>query len=490
MGARKSNDRFAVSLEGMRELHGSRPLWSLVKELVQNSWDEAPESTFCKVSVSQRIDGLVEITVLDDGPGFANIRDAYTLMGATKKRLDPNKRGRFNLGEKEIVSVADEARVETVGTTVEFPLSGGRREIRNSRERGTLIKLVMPERYASESKALADMLRRFRPTDCALFVNGEEVPKRPALASGEVTLPTVLQSAPGQPMRPTRRATKIETLAPAFGDDKGWLYEMGIPVQPTECGYDVDVFQKVPLSPNRDTVGDAYLRDIYAEVLNLSHKMMEKEDFAETWARQGIEDERVTEETVKRSIRERFGNMVVIRSGNRVADLEATEKGYEVLNPRGFSPEERDALRNKGGVITALDQMRADNSLPKMTARSAQSKVEKEWDAWVSKLARHAGVSVKVGFVWMPLIGMVGCCRENSRSPDMIFNLAHLDAAFLKGRGEEQVALVIHELGHALCEPGMAHGMAWGNSTALAGAKVALGMASDEANKTAVVAAD
>ena len=35
-------DRFAVSHEGMKELHADREPWRLCKELIQNVWDEAP----------------------------------------------------------------------------------------------------------------------------------------------------------------------------------------------------------------------------------------------------------------------------------------------------------------------------------------------------------------------------------------------------------------------------------------------------------------
>ena len=127
-----SLERLAVSTQGMRELHAGRPPWSLAKELVQNSWDEAPAATVCTITVEPLTKGRTEdrgrtvITVTDDGPGFRDIADAYTLMGPTPKRVNPTKRGRFNVGEKEIISVASEATIETVGRTVVFPSDGGR----------------------------------------------------------------------------------------------------------------------------------------------------------------------------------------------------------------------------------------------------------------------------------------------------------------------------------------------------------------------------
>lgn len=121
-----TKERFAVSAEGLRQLHAGRPPWTLVKELIQNAWDEAPDATRCDVTIKPRRAGTTVVTVEDDGPGFAEISDAWTLMAETPKRADPTKRGRFNLGEKEIIAVARSARIETAGTTVSFPPSGGR----------------------------------------------------------------------------------------------------------------------------------------------------------------------------------------------------------------------------------------------------------------------------------------------------------------------------------------------------------------------------
>ena len=43
----------------------------------------------------------------------------------------------------------------------------------------------------------------------------------------------------------------------------------------------MDVMQKVPMPPNRDTVAESYLRKIYTEVLNAMHDKMEREQFSE-----------------------------------------------------------------------------------------------------------------------------------------------------------------------------------------------------------------
>ena len=128
------------------------------------------------------------------------------------------------------------------------------------------------------------------PSSCRLIVNNQEVPRTEPVVSHEATLRTVLQNAPGEPMRNTARRTTLEIHQRRR--DTAWLYEMGIPVQEIDCAWDVDVQQKMPMPPNRDTVERAYLQDLYAEVLNATHQLMPGDEFAKTWIPTGIEDDR------------------------------------------------------------------------------------------------------------------------------------------------------------------------------------------------------
>ena len=130
---RKAPSRFEVDTRGMSQLHADRPPEHIIKELLQNAFDE--EVTNCDVRV-ENAPGGVMVQVQDNGPGFENIQDSYTLMGETRKRADPEKRGRFNLGEKEVISLARWARIRTVGWTVDFPEKGGREVRRNQKKRG------------------------------------------------------------------------------------------------------------------------------------------------------------------------------------------------------------------------------------------------------------------------------------------------------------------------------------------------------------------
>ena len=120
-----ATERIEVSLAGMRELHIGRRPAELIKELIQNAFDEDSASS-CIVKVEYAPGEGTKVVVTDNGAGFSDVKDVWTLLGTNPKRSLVNKRGRFNSGDKEVLSVALWAKLETVGFTVVFPKLGGR----------------------------------------------------------------------------------------------------------------------------------------------------------------------------------------------------------------------------------------------------------------------------------------------------------------------------------------------------------------------------
>ena len=59
---------------------------------------------------------------------------------------------------------------------------------------------------------------------------------------------------------------------------------------------------------------------------------MEPDDFGAAWIRTAIEDERVSDEAVKATTRQRDGNLVAMWSSNTDANMRAAEAGYQVVN--------------------------------------------------------------------------------------------------------------------------------------------------------------
>ena len=96
-------------------------------------------------------------------------------------------------------------------------------------------------------------------------------------------------------MRKKNRQTEIHFLEPAKAPDAegGWLYEMGIPVQRSGLPYDIDVMQKIPMPPNRDTVSNTYIQDIAAETLNTMCQEIPEQEMKRPWVSTALTDKRV-----------------------------------------------------------------------------------------------------------------------------------------------------------------------------------------------------
>ncbi len=123
MGARR--DWVDVDLDGMRKVLERRGKHFTIYELVQNAWDE--DVTKIEVSLTRPENGRSELVASDDSPeGFRNLTDAYTMYAESYKKADPEKRGAFNLGEKCVLALCDEASITTTTGRVTFDAQGRR----------------------------------------------------------------------------------------------------------------------------------------------------------------------------------------------------------------------------------------------------------------------------------------------------------------------------------------------------------------------------
>ena len=333
---------FEIDKGGLRQLMEGRDKAFILRELVQNAWDE-PGVTRCDVRLSP-VDGraLVEMDVEDDAPeGFYDIRHAFTLFGHTRKRADTGKRGRFNLGEKQVLALCESASIQTTKGTVFFAAGGERTRGRKRREAGSVFHGVMRMTRAE----LADCERAARmfipPDGIETTVNGSTVGHRVAMISVEATITTEHEDAEGQ-WRKTRRRTIIEVHEPREGE-RPMLYEMGLPVVELDAGdrYHYNVMQRVPLNSDRDNVSPAFLRDVRAEVMNVVAEDLTPEDAAEVWAREATESARIDEGAFKAVVEKRHGKKVVSFSpGDPEANAQASSRGYVVLSGGSMSGKE------------------------------------------------------------------------------------------------------------------------------------------------------
>lgn len=429
--------RFEVSTEGMKVLHMGREPWQLAKELVSNAWDEV--STTCEVSLESISPRKARLIVWDDGPGFAKINDAWTLWGHTPKRGKPDVRGRFNIGEKDILSVAEEATIVTSNHAIRFPKTGGRRITRATKQtKGTKVICVMPWGNRQVEDTIEKLKHLIVPDGITYKVNGEITNHRNPEMVIEAKLETVLQNSPLEPLKSTIRKTKLELYQ---ANCTRRLYEMGIPVQSIKCPYDVNVMQKVPLPPNRDVVKDSYLQDIYRIVLDNTIEQLDRNDSAEAWVRTAIEDKEIAPETVKEVMTKRYGDKVVLWSSDIRANERAQEHGYEVVHGRTLSSAERDAMQDIG-LSHSSD----------MFGLSVGHSEPFEPDSNMKRMAEYAkmlgkellGRSINIHFFKLPR-GEAAAVWDGT---GIGFNVSVLGRKWFNEIDESKTALILHELAH------------------------------------------
>ncbi len=275
-------------------------------------------------------------------------------------------------------------------------------------------------------------------------------------------------------MRRTQRKTGMHLLEPR-DPEQSWLYEMGIPIQPVETPWDVDVQQKVPMPPNRTEVPTRYLNAVYAEVANAGFGLLPDEEFGENWVKTAMNEERTSAGAVAATVHGRYGDRVLFTSNDADANMKASEEGYQLVNPRSLTPGERERFREDAQVQSAREVfgVRYDNR------EEFQAKPEHAgFIRWVRELGQACGLEVTVAFTRFTTgrrPNIAADCTADSEAPTVRFNRAVLDEEFFLPpyNRTEQLELVIHEFGHAIAGKGMEHGPQWGQGAAKAGARIA-----------------
>ena len=106
----------------------------------------------------------------------------------------------------------------------------------------------------------------------------------------------------------------------------------------------------------------------------------------------------------------------------------------------------------------------------------SEDRIKQAFAEWVKEIGALARMTVTPIFIHLPGTRIVATCSMNTNNPAMRFNTVKIDDEFFKGRGAQQVRLIIHELGHAMLNGEMEHGQQWGNGCARVGAAMALSL--------------
>jgi hypothetical protein len=351
------NSWFSVDKQGLAGLLAARGREWVAFELIANSWDE-PGVTRVELTLEPAPGrrGRTRLTVEDDAPdGFLDLADAHRLFGSTRKRSDPKSRGRFNLGEKLVLAIADEAELVSTKGTVWFVADGTRRTSTaggHRRQRGSLFRATVHMTKPERGRTLARAMELIPPPGIETIVNGLQLPPRSPVREVRVdALPTVIE-VDGSMRRSARNAV-VCLYEPRPGEVPS-IYEMGVPIVENGDRWHYDVDQKVPLTSDRDNVPPAFLRKLRTAVLNATADIVTAADTTATWVKEAIESADADVDAVRAVITTRFGDKVVAADpSDREAEKAAVAHGYTVIHGGTFSRAAWASVRRAAAVKPA-----------------------------------------------------------------------------------------------------------------------------------------
>lgn len=443
---------FSVDKAGLGRQAEEQGKGRLVGELIQNALDEEGV-TKIDVTLTMLTDSVAELTVEDDAPeGFHDLSHAYTLFAASRKRTDATKRGQFNLGEKLVLAVCEQASISTTKGTVVFDSEEGRIEKSECRERGSVFKGRIPmtqDEYAQVCDYLRSLLL---PEGIIVTFNGQQLLPRKPIHTFQASLETQISDSRGI-MRPTTRKAQV-SLYEVLPGEVPHLYEMGLPIVETHDKWHVSVGQKVPLNRDRNNVKLAYLKTVRTLVLNEMCGRLTQDDANSDWVRQASSSPDCSEDAIKKVLGLRFGEKFAAFDPN---DKEAgkrfvAEGGTLVYGPM-LSPQEWQNAK-KAGAIQSAGKICPS---PKPYSQEPDAKQvtiipEDKWTEGMRNIAEYAvfladelmDVQVKVTFV--NSTNNFAACYGPGDLHFNVFRLGH--RWFDQGINEEVDRLLIHEYGH------------------------------------------
>jgi hypothetical protein len=453
------NEWFTVDKEGLAKLLERRGGKSFVVfELIQNGWDE--NSTRVDVilePIENRAACLIKVT--DDNPtGFSDLSHAFTLFAESKKKKDPEKRGRFNLGEKLVLACCEEAKIITTTGTVSFDKDGVRRMSslpKNKTENGSVFTGIIRMTRAEYTEVCQSMQSLIPPRNITTTFNGKELQPRKIIGSFEAKLLTDVENEEGNLIR-TKRMTYVEMYDVLPGEVAS-IYEMGLPVVETGDKYHLNVGQKVPVNIERDNVPPSYLRSLRTFALNQVFNSIQGTDEAnKTWVRDALEDKNISGEAVKWVIKERFGEKAVIYDpsdpeGSKIA----ASKGMTVVPGGSFSEEAWGNIKQHGALVPA-GQVTPSPKPYSEFGDPLNLIPQSEWTEGMNRIANYASMLAKklMNFnIGVQITNDVGWPFAATYGPsgNLVLNVGRLGKAFFTNFPHnfvEVTELMIHEFGH------------------------------------------
>lgn len=438
----EENDvRFSISNEGWARLNAGRKASHLIREAISNTFDA---------------DDVTEVRVRLE-PGFASIEDnspkgisdpsLVSTVFMTDKQDSPTKRGRKGRGLKELISAAEWAEVDTIGFKTTF--TKGRKVEKSERTVGTKVSVKVAvwtkddidETFTYLSKVIAPEALKFYVNDVLIK------PRKTRMVREGVYLKTQLVVEGIQ--KDTYRNTNIEIINLAKGENRGWIYEMGIPIQELTTRFHINITQRVPLNDNRDTVEQYYLHSVFSEALHALLPSMSAQALRHEWVDPALYN--CSGEEQRTIVRKLYGpiNQLAIKSPNSRMNDVAKQNGYRLITTSGLTSSMEAVVKAivpmADVVVIQLDEDQADVSVPEEQAEPTRR---------LSKLVRYLGLmlinkNINVEYFTRPAnhAGKIKLAQFKDYNGTMEFNVAG-GLPLSNPLHKEVLSTIIHELAH------------------------------------------
>ena len=334
------NNIFEVDIANMRKIHGARDKIFVIREMVQNAWDENIARVDIMLTPPDD-NGHSIIRVIDDSPhGWLTLEHAYTMYAESSKKDDPTKRGRFNEGEKNVICLAIEASITTVSGQVCFDRERGRWKGNEHRKRGSEFYM----KFELTPKEYADICRKTRllipPRDIITTFNGVEIAHR----APDLRFDTRLRTPRDGRNEPRKTEVRLYNVLPG---EQPMIYEMGIPVvELTDDKWHINVMQKMPVGRDRDNVNPSYIADVRVAIFNEFYTKLSPQDASLLSIQAAASHPKSKTDAVKANLAARFGEKYALEDPTDPGSKEEfVSQGGTVIQRNDLSPEMKKRLR-------------------------------------------------------------------------------------------------------------------------------------------------
>jgi len=459
---------FEVDPKGLAEIAKRRGMAFITTEPIQNAWDEQTTRVEVYLHPVPKT-AKADLVVRDDSPdGFRDLADSYMMFRQSYKLSNPEQRGRFNIGEKLLLSVAESARIESTKGSVIFD-ANGRRSGRKRTKAGSVLsaRLKMTRSEVEEALSFAETL--IPPTGIVTVINGKILPERSPVLFYTKTLYTEIAGVEGG-FTYTIRKTEVKLYDPLPGEEAS-LYEMGIPVDKIDCAWHVNVMQKIPLSMDRSSVRFGYISRVQRFVAEMAADLLDEDEARSSWVA-GALDSMEDEESIRTIVKTKFGRAVIFDPSAPESNKLALDAGYRVIHGREMSKQSWATIKAAKALIPAG---RVFDSGQVMTDPDGESPVPRaEWTTAMETLADYAaafseyvnGEPLGVEFYNHKQLGFVAACGGGTLSLNITKGvikkaLKHVgeycSSACLTEAHRDLDALLIHECAHVKAKDHLTH---------------------------------